>query len=131
MRAASPIAWLPVAHAVTIAEFGPLAPKRIEIRPEAMLMISMGMKNGETRSGPLLRRTLCVSRSVLIPPMPDPTRTPNRVPSTFERSSPESSTAMTELAIAYCTKGSRRRASFLSTNFSGSNPRTSPAIRVG
>ena len=37
-------------------EFGPLAPKRIETRPEAMLTISIGMKNGETRSGPFSSR---------------------------------------------------------------------------
>src|SRR5438093_911182 len=54
---ASPMAWLPVAHAVTTDEFGPLAPKRMEIRPDAMLMISMGMKNGETRSGRSTRVT--------------------------------------------------------------------------
>ena len=51
---ASPIAWLPVAQAVTTEEFGPLAPKRIEISPEAMLTMSIGMKNGETRSGPFV-----------------------------------------------------------------------------
>ena len=54
---ASPMAWLPVAQAVTTAEFGPLAPKRIEITPEAMLTISIGMKKGDTRSGPFVRST--------------------------------------------------------------------------
>jgi hypothetical protein len=46
-----------VAQAVTTEEFGPLAPRRIEITPEAMLTMSMGMKKGETRSGPLVRST--------------------------------------------------------------------------
>ena len=54
------MAWLPVAHAVTTEEFGPLAPKRIEISPEAMLTMSIGMKKGETRSGPFVREHLVV-----------------------------------------------------------------------
>ena len=40
-------------------EFGPLAPKRMEIWPEASLMIVWMRKNGETRSGPFSSRTLC------------------------------------------------------------------------
>jgi len=51
-RKASPSAWLPVAQAVTTAEFGPLAPKRIETSPAAMFTMSIGMKKGDTRSGP-------------------------------------------------------------------------------
>src|SRR5213078_2833372 len=101
-RKASPSAWLPVAQAVTTAEFGPLAPKRI----------------------------LCASRSEEMPPMPEPMSTPKRVPSSLAGSRPESSTAMTEHAIAYLRYGSSRRASFLSTYFSSSKLRTSPAMRV-
>src|SRR6266511_3260886 len=47
---ASPMAWLPVAQAVTTDELGPLAPNRIEITPEAILMMIIGTKKGETRS---------------------------------------------------------------------------------
>src|SRR2546428_6570596 len=128
---ASPMAWLPVAHAVTTDELGPLAPKRMEIRPDAMLMISMGMKNGETRSGPLALSTSWVSRSVVMPPMPEPTRTPKRVLSTCSRSRPASSTAITAQAMAYLRKGSNFRSSFLSMYLSGSKPLSSPAMRVG
>src|SRR4029450_12537415 len=73
----SPIAWLPVAHAVTTEEFGPLAPKRIDTRPDAMFTMSIGMKKGETRSGPFSRRFRCDSRRVGMPPMPGPIRKPN------------------------------------------------------
>src|SRR6266403_1426208 len=129
-RKASPSAWLPVAQAVTTAEFGPLAPKRMETSPEAMLMMSIGMKKGETRSGPFSMSCLWASRSEEMPPMPEPISTPKRAPSTLAVSRPESSTAMTAHAIAYLRYGSNRRASFLSTYFSSSKLRTSPAMRV-
>ena len=131
MRNASPIAWLPVAHAVTTEEFGPLAPKRIETRPAAMFTISIGMMNGDTRSGPFVFRTSSPSSSVVIPPIPEPINTPNRSASIFPGSRLASATAMDDAAMAYCKYGSRRRASFLSTYASGSKWRTSPAIRVG
>src|SRR3989442_2452252 len=129
-RKASPSVWLPVAQAVTTAELGPLAPKRIETSPDAMLTMSIGMKNGETRSGPFSMSILCASRSEEMPPMPEPMSTPKRVPSSLAGSRPDSSTAMTEHAIAYLRYGSSRRASFLSTYFSSSKLRTSPAMRV-
>src|SRR5262245_25479046 len=130
-RAASPIAWFPVAQAVTTAEFGPFAPKRMEMSPEAMLMMSIGMKNGDTRSGPLASRTLWLSSSVLMPPMPDPTRVPKRVPSISSTFRPASSTAICAQASAYFRKGSSFRSSFRSMNLRASKPLTSPAIRVG
>jgi hypothetical protein len=100
-RNASPIAWLPVAHAVTTEELGPFAPKRIDTRPDAMLMMSIGMTKGDTRSGPFVSRTFSPSRRVVIPPMPEPIITPKRSPSTRPGSRPASPTAMTEDAIAY------------------------------
>src|SRR5919201_2172051 len=129
-RNASPMAWLPVAHAVTTEEFGPLAPKRIETSPDAMLMMSIGMKNGETLSGPRSISILCASSSDEMPPMPEPMSTPKRAASTAAVSRPESSTAITEHATAYFRYGSSRRASFLSTYLSSSKLRTSPAMRV-
>ncbi len=80
---ASPIAWLPVAQAVTTDELGPLAPKRMETSPEAMLMMSIGTTNGDTRSTPLVRRTSSPSISVVMPPIPEPMHTPKRVASTL------------------------------------------------
>ena len=100
IRWASPRAWLPVAHAVTTEEFGPLAPKRMDTRPEAMLMMSMGITKGDTRSRPFSIRACSPSRSVVIPPMPEPMSTPRRSPSTVFVSSPASSTAMHEEAMA-------------------------------
>jgi len=49
---ASPMEWVPVAHAVTTLMFGPLAPKRMEICPANSLMIDMGMKKGVMRRYP-------------------------------------------------------------------------------
>ena len=98
---ASPMAWLPVAHAVTTEVFGPLAPKRMEMRPDAMLTISIGMRNGETRSGPFSCRMCSPSSNVVMPPMPEPTIVPKRAASTLARSSPASWTAMTAQATAY------------------------------
>jgi len=45
----SPSAWAPVAHAVTTVELGPFAPVRMEICPDAMSAIIIGMRSGETR----------------------------------------------------------------------------------
>ncbi len=128
---ASPIAWLPVAQAVTTAEFGPFAPKRMDTSPDAILTIIIGMKKGDTRSGPFSRSVSWLESRVWIPPIPEPISTPKRSPFTFAMSSPASSTAITLQAIAYWRNWSRRRASFLSTYFSGSKFRTSAAIRVG
>src|SRR5688500_16067136 len=59
MRHDSPIALLEVAQAVTMQRFGPCSPYSIEIRPLAMLLISIGIVNGETRLGPFVMRTVC------------------------------------------------------------------------
>ena len=49
---ASPMACADAEQAVQVAEFGPLAPKRIETWPAARLMMAAGMKKGEIRRGP-------------------------------------------------------------------------------
>ncbi len=49
---ASPMACAEAEHAVHVAEFGPLAPKRMDTWPAARLMMAAGMKNGEIRRGP-------------------------------------------------------------------------------
>ena len=51
-RQASPIAWFAVAHAEHVAKFGPRNSKNIEIKPDAMFEISIGIMNGESRPGP-------------------------------------------------------------------------------
>src|SRR6266850_881027 len=51
MRHDSPMALFEVAQAVTMHMFGPCNPNSIEIRPLAMLLISMGMVKGEFRDG--------------------------------------------------------------------------------
>ena len=71
-RMASPMALLPEAQAVTSGIAGPLQPKRMAIRPEAILAIIIGIKYGETRRGPLSRSLLCSVKKVPMPPMPVP-----------------------------------------------------------
>ena len=60
-RKESPTAWAPLAHAVAVAEFGPLAPVRIETQPEARLTIAAGMKNGLILRGPALEEGLVLA----------------------------------------------------------------------
>ena len=76
---ASPIACAEAEQAVHVAEFGPLAPKRMETWPAARLMMAAGMKNGEMRRGPPSRSALCSRSIVLNPPMPDAMKTPVRI----------------------------------------------------
>ena len=78
IRAASPMAWAPVAQAVTTEWFGPLRPWRMEIWPEARLISDIGMKKGLTRRGPCSFSTRAVSAMGPRPPMPEPTMTPVR-----------------------------------------------------
>ena len=52
ISSASPMACAEAEQAVQVAEFGPLAPKRMETWPAARLMIAAGMKKGEMRRGP-------------------------------------------------------------------------------
>ena len=66
-------------QAVQVAEFGPLAPKRMDTWPAARLMIAAGMKNGEMRRGPPSSSALCSRSMVLNPPMPEAMNTPTRV----------------------------------------------------
>src|SRR2546426_12550422 len=51
-RNASPTAWAPEEQAVHGAEFGPLAPNRIETWPAARLIMLDEIKNGEIFRGP-------------------------------------------------------------------------------
>ncbi len=71
-RKASPMEWVPVAHAVTAQELGPFAPVFIETCPEARFIITMGMKNGVILSGPFSLRTSYQCSMAGSPPMPAP-----------------------------------------------------------
>ncbi len=124
----SPTACAEAEHAVQVARFGPFAPKRIDTWPAARLMMEAGMKNGEIFRGPPARSASC-SRSMLVnPPMPDPTNTPTLPALASVIVSLASSIANCDAAIAYWMKMSIFLTSFFSTNCSGSNPFTSPAI---
>ncbi|MNC84743.1 hypothetical protein D3C83_03090 [compost metagenome] len=52
IRPDSPIQWVAVVQAVTIARLGPLNPYRMERLPEIILMMVPGTKNGEILRGP-------------------------------------------------------------------------------
>src|SRR5947199_322857 len=93
-------------------------------------MIADGMKNGEIFRGPPSMRALCSRSMVVNPPMPDAMKTPTFGARAGVIWSAASSIANCEAAIAYWMKTSIFLTSFFSMNFSGSNPRTSPAICV-
>ena len=98
---ASPIACADAEQAVQVAEFGPLAPNRIDTWPAARLMMADGMKNGEILRGPPSSSALCSRSMVVNPPMPDAMNTPTRRDSSGVIVSPESSIANCDAAIAY------------------------------
>ena len=127
---ASPMACAEAEHAVHVAEFGPLAPKRMDTWPAARLMIAAGMKNGEIRRGPPAMRARCSRSIVLNPPIPDAMNTPTRVAMSSVTDSAASSIANWDAAMANWMKTSIFLTSFLSMNRSGSNCLTSPAIRA-
>jgi hypothetical protein len=101
------------------------------ISPGAMLEINMGIRNGDTRFMPFSRITLCSASMVWRPPMPEPTIAPQRSGSSFEKSIPESATAIFVAAMANWVNRSMRRTFFLSMKFSATNPFTSASIWQG
>src|ERR1700745_2827315 len=56
MRQDSPIALFDVAQAVTMHKLGPWRLNSIEMKPLAMLLISIGIVNGEFRDGPFVNK---------------------------------------------------------------------------
>ncbi len=96
----SPTACAPAAQAVANDRFGPLAPKRIEIIPGAMLPIIMGMKKGLTLRGPFAWMLRMVSSMNRRPPSPQPVTTPMRGPLSAVMISPASSSASRVAATA-------------------------------
>src|SRR6185503_13638413 len=127
---ASPMACADAEQAVQVAEFGPLAPNRIDTWPAARLMMADGMKNGELLRGPPSSSALCSRSMVVNPPIPDAMNTPIRRDSSGVTVSVASSIANCDAAIAYWMKTSIFLTSFFSRNRSGSKSFTSPAMRV-
>ncbi len=120
----------PDAQAVEIQDSGPFRPSSMETWAPAMLAMTMGMKSGETRSGPRSSQRSVCSTKVSRPPMPLPTITPvrARMPSEIARSA--SSTAIRAAATASWAKRSIRRATRRSMKSVGSKPRTWQAMVV-
>ena len=126
---ASPRACVPAAQAVVVHEFGPLILNIIEIWPDAIFTISIGIRKGVILEGPLSSMTLCCSSMILKLPMPEPTKTPILKGSSFDISRPESSTASLAAVTANCTNFSMRLNSFFGIKGWGVKSLTSPAMR--
>ncbi len=58
-----------------------------------MLLMSMGIMNGESRPGPRSNRILCCAVVVSSPPMPEPMMTPISSQLSLSSSAPESLSA--------------------------------------
>ncbi len=85
MRFASPIAWLPVAHADDTLKPGPWAPSAIAIMPAAALGIIIGTNSGDTARTPPVSGSWNLRHSfssVSSPPTPVPISTARRSGST-------------------------------------------------
>mmetsp|Transcript_21908 Transcript_21908/g.50388 ORF Transcript_21908/g.50388 Transcript_21908/m.50388 type:complete len:266 (+) Transcript_21908:1179-1976(+) len=127
---ASPSAWVPVAHALTMPKLGPWAPSSMAIMEPAVLPMSDGSKKGVMRLGPLLKRISQLCSTVARPPTPEPTSTPKRFGATAATSSSASASAVLAAPIARCVYRSCLFASFGSQNLDMSKSRTSLAIFV-
>ena len=103
-------------HAVAVASFGPLAPKRMLTCPAARLMMAAGIKKGEILRGPPSSRFEC-SRSITSnPPMPEPICTPTRRPFSGVTARPDCFIASSDAASARWMKRPIFFSSFFSMN---------------
>ncbi len=96
-----------------------------------MLLMSIGIMNGESRPGPRSSKILCCSAVVCSPPMPEPRMTPISSRFSFSRSRPESLSADQRHKRRIANSG--RCGGFpwaTETPASGSKFFTSPAIFV-
>ena len=94
-----------------------------------MLPIIVGTNSGFTRLGPFWISVVKLLCSSSMPPMPEPNTTATRAGSSCSMSRPAISRASSDATMAYWTKRSKRRASFLLNPCSvGSKSRTSPAM---
>mmetsp|Transcript_23715 Transcript_23715/g.51129 ORF Transcript_23715/g.51129 Transcript_23715/m.51129 type:complete len:215 (-) Transcript_23715:280-924(-) len=127
---ASPSAWVPVAHALTMPKLGPMAPRSMAIIEPAVFPMMDGRRKGVMRLGPLLNRISQLCSTAERPPTPEPTSTPNRFGSKVLASSFASSRQILAAPIARCEYRSCLLASFGSQYFVTSKSRTSAAIFV-
>ena len=102
IRFASPIAWLPVAHADDTLNPGPWAPRSIAIWPAAALGIIIGTNSGDTARTPPLMNARHSSSSVFRPPTPVPMSIARRSGSTAPFSMPASRVACAAALTASC-----------------------------
>ncbi len=126
-RNASPMEWVPVAHAVTTLMHFPLRPNWMETFPAAMLLIIRGTKSGSTLPGPFSNSLLYIRSKACKEPIPEPTLTPTRNGSSFSMSMPEFSRASFAAATANWQKCSIRRAVLDPYTALDQNPFTSAA----
>src|SRR6266852_5662834 len=125
----SPMACAEAEHAVAVAEFGPRAPYRIEICPEAKLTIADGIKNGEIRPGPPFSSFPCSRSMMSNPPIPDETYTPTSSRSECSGLQPDMRTAKSAPASATWMNRPIFFSSFFSIHWKGSKPLISPPMR--
>ena len=126
IRAASPIAWAPVAHAEAIENPGPWASRRIAIVPAAALGIIIVTNSGETPRSPFSSQLLHSRSTLSRPPTAEPMSTPKRSGS-MPSGSPASATAWSAATTASWVNRSARRASFAVIATSGSNSAHGPS----
>src|SRR6266852_8495783 len=125
----SPMACAEAEHAVAVAEFGPRAPYRIEICPEAKLTIADGIKNGEILPGPPFSSFPCSRSMMSNPPIPDETYTPTSSRSECSGFQPDMRTAKSAPASATWMNRPIFFSSFFSIHRKGSKPLILPPIR--
>ena len=90
--------------------------------------MSIGTVSGSTRRAPFSLTVSQAVRVVQMPPIPEPTTTPSRSPSTSGL--PASAHASRAATMAYCAEGSRRRVSWRVSTASGETA-TWPAKLTG
>ena len=129
--AASPMPWLPAAHAVITVEVYPLRPKSRLTFAAAMFGSIIGMKNGLTRMPPRLTSVREFASVSGKPPLPLPITTPMRSSSSADRLRPASSMASAAAATAVCEKRAMRLVSRRSMYLPGSKSGISPATLQG
>mmetsp|Transcript_47249 Transcript_47249/g.94714 ORF Transcript_47249/g.94714 Transcript_47249/m.94714 type:complete len:238 (+) Transcript_47249:410-1123(+) len=121
---ASPMAWVPLAHAEVHPKFGPSAPISSPTMPDAVLATSDGIIALEIASSPLLpppllKNLFTESSKKSTAPVPEPTITPILVLSTLVTSSLASLMAILEAATPKCAKRPQVRAVLASIHSSG------------
>ena len=133
VSAASPMAWLPVAQALTTAVFGPRMPNWMATIPDGLSTSMWGIVHGDTRLAPTSQYFFAFSSRMLTPPQPEPKTIPIRSGSAssgriwlWPLIRPPSRSASAVAAIAIWVARSWRRTSLGSISTVGSKSGTSP-----